>query len=106
MIGQTKKKFKGLPLVITFHPLFKDFGNIIHKNLYLLYMHQEAQRAFTPEPMITFRSARKLISYLVRAKLYPLEWTVSSCNVNDMKFVKMLQKHRSLLAPRLKMHTK
>ena len=29
--------------------------------------------------MITFRSARKLISYLVRAKLYPLERTVGSC---------------------------
>ena len=29
--------------------------------------------------MITFRSARKLSSFLVRTKLYPLESTVGSC---------------------------
>ena len=68
-----------VPLVITFHPLLKDVGNIIHKNLYLLYTDQEAQRVFTPGPMITFRSARKLSSYLVRAKLYSLERFVGSC---------------------------
>ena len=28
--------------------------------------------------MITFLSARKLNSYLLRVKLYPLEWTVGS----------------------------
>ena len=61
-IGQTKQKLKGLPLVITFYLLIKSFGNIIHKDLYLLYMNQEAQRVFTPGPMITFRSARKLSS--------------------------------------------
>ena len=78
-INKTKKKFKWVPLVITFYPLLKDVGNIIHKNLYLLYMDQEAQRIFTPGPMITLRSARKLSSYLVRTKLYPLERTVGSC---------------------------
>ena len=31
-----------------------------------------------PKPMISFRSARKLSSYLVRAKLYPTERTVGS----------------------------
>ena len=35
--NKAKKKSKGVPLVITFHPLLKDVGNIIHKNLYLLY---------------------------------------------------------------------
>ena len=77
--NKAKKKSKGVPLVITFHPLLKDFGNIIPKNFYLLYTDQEAQRGFTPGPMITFRNARKLSSYLVRAKLYPLERTVGSC---------------------------
>ena len=61
---QTKKKSKGAPLVITFHPLLKDFGDITHKNLYLLYMDQEAQRVFTPGDMITFRRAKKLSSHL------------------------------------------
>ena len=77
--NKAKKKSKGVPLVITFPPLLKNVGNIIHKNLYLLYTDQEAQRVFTSGPMITFRSARKLSSYLVRAKLYPLERTASFC---------------------------
>ena len=38
------------------------------------YLH----RVFTPGPMISFGSARKLSSYLVRAKLYPLERTFVS----------------------------
>ena len=41
-------------------------------------MDQKAQRVLTPRPMITFHSAKKLSSYLVRAKLYPLEATVGS----------------------------
>ena len=77
--NKIKKKSEGVPLVITFHPLLKDFGNLIHKNLYSLYMEQEAQRVFISGPMITFRNARKLSSCLVRAKLYPLERTVGSC---------------------------
>ena len=99
-----KKKSKVVPLVITFHPLLKDAGNIIHKNLYLLYMDQETQRVFMPGSMITSRSARKLSSFLVRAKLYPLERTVGSLSVmvNDVKFVTMkfvTVKHRLSLAP-------
>ena len=44
-------------------------------------MDQEAQRVLTPGPMITFPGARKLSSFLVRAKLYPLERTVA-CKIN------------------------
>ena len=50
---------RGSIIVITFHLLLKDFGNLIHKNLYLLYMDQEVQRVFTAGPMIIFCSARK-----------------------------------------------
>ena len=46
---------------------------VIDKYLNLLYMNNEVKRVFTPKPMISFRSARKLSSYLVRAKLYPNE---------------------------------
>ena len=41
-------------------------------------MDNEVKRVFTRKPMISFRSARKLSSYLVRAKLYPTERTVGS----------------------------
>ena len=40
---------------------------------------------FTSEPMISYRSARKLSSYLVRAKLYPIERKVRSCKCNDKR---------------------
>ena len=73
-------------------------GNIIRKNLHSLYIKTKAQNDFMPELMITFRSPRKFRSYLVRAKLYPLEQTVGSM-VNDGKFMTMLQKHRPSLAP-------
>ena len=49
-------------------------------------MDQEAQRVFTPGLMITFLSARKLSSYLVRTKLYPLERTAGSCKCYGKRY--------------------
>ena len=43
-------------------------------------MNDEVKKMFSPKPMISFRSARKLSSYLVRAKLYPIEKAVGSIN--------------------------
>ena len=36
------------------------------------------KKVFTPKLMISFRSARKMSNYLVRAKLYPEERTKGS----------------------------
>ena len=41
-------------------------------------MDHEVKSVFTPGPMISFRSARKLSSYLVRAKLYSIDRKVGS----------------------------
>ena len=41
-------------------------------------MNEEAKKVIIPGPMISLHSARKLISYLVKAKLYPIEQTVGS----------------------------
>ena len=41
-------------------------------------MNDEVKKVFSTKPMISFRSARKLSSYLVRAKLYPIERTFGS----------------------------
>ena len=60
-------------------------------------MDQKVENIFTPKSTVSFRSARKLSSYLVRAKLYPLEGKVGSfkckskrcqtyLNVNEMDF--------------------
>ena len=63
-----------------YHPKLKSMKKVILKYLYLLYMDKEVKRVFTPKPMISFQSARKLSSYLVRAKLYPTERTLGSYN--------------------------
>ena len=73
-----EREKKRVPFVITYNPSLKNIGRIINQNLYILCINEEVKTVFTPAPMISFRSARKLSSYLVRAKLYPLERTVGS----------------------------
>ena len=67
-----------LSLSQTYHPRLKALSKIIHENLNLLYMNDEVEDTFTPRSMVLFRTSRKLSSYLVRAKLYPLGKTVGS----------------------------
>ena len=50
----------------------------MHRNLYLLYKNQEVKTVLTPGLIVSYRSARKTSSYLVRTKLYPLERRVGS----------------------------
>ena len=66
------KTEKGTLFIVIFHPRFKILQKIIDMNLYLLYMNEEVKKAFTLKPMISYRSSRKISSYLVRAKLYPI----------------------------------
>ena len=67
--GDKKTKTNRILLVITYHPLLKDFAKVIKKRLHLLHMNDEVKKAFAPGPMVSFRAAQKLSSYLVRAKL-------------------------------------
>ena len=73
---------KGITLVITYHPLHKDFACVIRNHLYILNLSKEVKEIFTPGPMVSFRGGRKLGSYLVTAKLYPIERSVGlfKCN--------------------------
>ena len=57
-----------MPLAVTYHVLLKSLSKIIGKNLYLLYMDEEDKRLFTPGPLVSFRSSRKMSSYFVREK--------------------------------------
>ena len=72
------KGVKGIPFVVTYHPQLKNLGRIINQNIYLLNMNEETKKVFSPRPMVSFRSPRKTSSYLVRAKLYPLDRVVGS----------------------------
>ena len=73
---------KGIAFVVTYHTtLLNKLTFTIYKNLYLLYMNQEFKNVFTTGPILSFRTAMKIGSYLVSAKLCPLERTVSFKNV-------------------------
>ena len=39
---------KGIPLVVTYHPLLKSLSGIIDKNVSILYMDKEVRKVFTP----------------------------------------------------------
>ena len=75
--GQKKirelKSVTGVPFVITYHPKLREIASIMKKYQNILYQDETVKRVFTPFPMVSYRNARKLSSYLVHAKLYPLE---------------------------------
>ena len=76
--------------MITYHLLLKQLKEILCRNKYLLNMNAEVKQTFTPVPMVSYRSARKLSSHLVRPKIYPIDRIVGSkgCGKkNDVKYV-------------------
>ena len=60
-----------------YHPQLKNRGRIINQN-YLLNMNEKTKKMFLPRPVVSFRSPRKISSYIVRAKFYPLDRVVGS----------------------------
>ena len=101
--GESRSKTNsatGVPFVVTYHPRLKALIKVItHENLNLLYMNDEVKDTFTPKlriplrPMVSFRNFQKLSSYLVRAKLYPIERTVGSrkCSKNRCEVCENVQ---------------
>ena len=71
------KKVNGVPLVVTYNPLFKNLFQVIRKNLQL-YADEEVKKVLSPAPFVSLRSTRNLKSYLVWSKIYPLERKVGS----------------------------
>ena len=50
-------------------------STILYKHLHLLHMDKEVKKVFPVTPIVSFKSAQKLSSYLVRAKINPLQRT-------------------------------
>ena len=73
-----KRILKRTPLFVTYYPLLNSMGKVLSKNLNIWYMDEEVKKLFYPGAMVPFRSARKVSSYLVRAKVYLLQRTVGS----------------------------
>ena len=76
--SKISKGSKGVLFVVTYHPSLNCLSRIIKENLNILYMSREAKAVFSPGPLISFRSACRISSNLMRAKLYPLERFVGS----------------------------
>ena len=58
---QNKKREKGVPFVVTYHLILNSLSKIVRDNMYLLNMNEEVRTTFSPGPMVSFRSARKLL---------------------------------------------
>ena len=72
--------------MLTYHLLLKKVNCMIRKHIHLLYMTEEVKKVFQPGPIVSFRSPRNLNSYLVRAKLYPVERKTGSCKWKSNRF--------------------
>ena len=91
-----KEHFLFLHLVI-----INEFPKCLHLDL-------EVKAVFTPTSMVSFRSARKIKDYIVRAKPYPLERYVGSrkCSKSRCEGVIILKVQISFLAQLLVKHIK
>ena len=77
---KTKENFtKGVLFVVIFHPNFKELSRYLHLDL-------EVKAVFTPVSIGSFRIARKIKGYLVRAKFYPLQQNVGSRKCNKSRW--------------------
>ena len=77
---------KSIPLVVTYQLLLKSYSAITNKSLSFFDVNKDVKREFAPRFIVSVRSACKPNSYLVRAKLYPLERMVDTYNCNSKKY--------------------
>ena len=103
-----KGSTKGVPFVVIFHPKLTFSAKKIKELSKYLHLDLEVKAVFTPTPMVSFCSTRKIKDYLVRAKLYRLEQNVGSrkCNKSRCKVCDNIESTDSFLAQLLVRHTK
>ena len=69
-----KKNLKSdIPFVTTYQTMAKELGKLIRDFLAFLYSNGEVQKVFSPPPIVSYGSVRKIKDYLVRSKLHPVE---------------------------------
>ena len=83
--AESKQAGFGVPFVTTYHPKLKKIAQIMKKLEHLLYQDESVKRVFTPPLIVCYHSAKKLSSYLVSAKLYPLERKRGSYKYSNLK---------------------
>ena len=76
---------EGVPFVATNHRKLKDLGKLIKNSHLFLYSDSEIQRVFSPAPIVSYRSARKIKDYIARSKLYPIERKIRSYSCGNSR---------------------
>ena len=66
----------GIPFVTTYQPQVKAFRKLNRDLLPFLDSDGEVQKVFSPPPIVSYRSMRKIKDYIVRSNLYPVEGKV------------------------------
>ena len=74
-----------ISLHIVAYPLLKSFQSLINNHFNIFYLNENSKDVFMPGPMVTFRSGRKLSSYLVRVKLYLMERVTGLCKCHGKR---------------------
>ena len=69
---------RGIPFVTTYHSKVKELGKLIRDLLPFLSNDGEVQKVFSPPPIISYGSGRKMKDYIVRSKLHPVKRKVGS----------------------------
>jgi len=72
-ITRQRESKNAVPFVVDFCPALESFAKLIRSLVFILNLDPETKAVFSEIPFVSFRSARNLKSYLVRAKLYPKE---------------------------------
>ena len=79
--------------MVTCNRFLCHLGQTIRKNLFLLDQDEEGKRVFSPDPFVSFRTARTLRTHLVRAKVYPAENIVETDTFQsfaDKRFIRSI----------------
>ena len=63
----------GIPFITTYLCKVKELGKLNRDLLPFLYSNEEVQKIFSPPPIVSYRSARKIKDFIVRSKLYLVE---------------------------------
>ena len=63
----------GIPFMATYHSKVKDLGKLVKDLLPFLSSDEEVEKVFSPPPIASYRSARKIKDYIFRYKLYSVE---------------------------------
>ena len=76
-----------IPFIMTYHPKLKVAGQLMKVLQHVLYQDELVKKVLTPPPIAFYRIARKIISYLARAKLCPLESKFGCYKCGNQRFL-------------------